>query len=90
MGHGRFDRGALLAAVLGRLEAEYERWLTDGIAALVPELEQRNALRGRSVRVDGRNGTAGAIGPDGRLAVVLDEGGTLLVESGEIALAHSG
>lgn len=81
-----FDRGALLAAVLAELETEYERWLGGGLTALAPEIELRNALRGRAVRVDGRAGTAGEIAPDGRLAVVLGSGETLLVESGEVEL----
>ena len=49
-----------------------------------PELERRNALDGAVVRVDGRRGTAGAISGDGRLTVELDDGETLLVESGEV------
>jgi BirA family biotin operon repressor/biotin-[acetyl-CoA-carboxylase] ligase len=81
-----FDRGALLAAVLARLEAGYGRWLEGGLAGLAPDLERRSALRGRAVRADGRRGTAREVAPDGRLTVVLDGGETLLVESGEVEL----
>ena len=78
------DRGAVLAAVLAELERRYGDWLAGGLALLAGELEQRNALRGRRVRVGGRAGTAGAIAPDGRLTIVLDRGDSVLVESGEV------
>ena len=59
-----------------------------GLAGLADELERRNALRGRRVVVEGgRHGAAGAIAPDGRLTVVLDDGETMLVESGEVEIA---
>ena len=80
------DRGRLLAAVLAELEARYGRWLAEGLAGLTTELEARNVLAGRAVIIDGSAGTAGAIAPDGRLTVVLDDGGVVLVESGEIEL----
>ena len=35
----------------------------------------------------GRNGTADAIAADGRLTVVLDDGETTLVGSGEVEIA---
>ncbi len=82
-----FDRGVLLAAVLGELEGRYADWLAAGLAGLADPLEQRNALRGRLVRVAGRSGQAGAIAPDGRLTIVLGRGDTVLVESGEVELA---
>jgi BirA family transcriptional regulator, biotin operon repressor / biotin---[acetyl-CoA-carboxylase] ligase len=80
------DRGRLLSAVLAELEARYGRWLAEGLAWLTAELEARNVLAGRGVVVDGSAGTAGAIAPDGRLTVVLDDGRAVLVESGEIEL----
>ena len=36
-----------------------------------------------------RDGTADAIAPDGRLTVVLDDGETTLVGSGEVEIAGS-
>lgn len=81
------DRGAVLAAVLGELERRYADWLDNGLEGLAGELEARNALRGRRVRVSGRVGTAGAIAPDGRLTIVLDRGDSVLVESGEVELS---
>lgn len=81
-----FDRGIVLASVLLELERRYTDWVAGGLACLTDELERRNALRGRRVRVGGRAGTAGAIAPDGRLTIVLDRGDTVLVESGEVEL----
>jgi biotin-(acetyl-CoA carboxylase) ligase len=71
-------------AVLTEVGGCYDRWLVGGLAALAEELEGRNGLRGRRVRVDGRAGRAGAIVPDGRLTVVLDSGESVLVGSGEV------
>jgi BirA family biotin operon repressor/biotin-[acetyl-CoA-carboxylase] ligase len=81
-----FDRGIILASVLVELERHYIDWLAGGLACLADELERRNALLGRRVRVAGRAGTAGAIAADGRLTIVLDRGDTVLVESGEVEL----
>ena len=78
------DRGQLLAAVLRELERRYAQWLDAGLAPLQPALERRNGMRDRAVVVDGRLGKAGEIAPDGRLSVDLDDGATVLVESGEL------
>jgi len=84
----RFDRAAVLVAVLAELEHRYEQWLEIGLAGLADDLERRNALRGRRVIVGGsHNGTADAIAADGRLTVVLDDGRTTLVGSGEVEFA---
>ncbi len=83
-----FDRAAVLVAVLAELEDRYGQWLDVGLAGLADDLERRNALRGRRVLVGGgRNGTADAIAADGRLTVVLDDGETTLVGSGEVEIA---
>ncbi len=84
-GHA-FDRSAVLATVLEELERCYDTWVSAGLEPLVADLEQRNGLRGRRVRADGRAGTAGSIAPDGRLVVTLDRGDVVLVESGEVEL----
>ena len=81
-----FHRGALLASVLLALERRYEDWLAGGLAQVSDELERRNALHGRRVRVAGRAGTAGVIAADGRLTIVLERGDTVLVESGEVEI----
>ena len=82
-----FDRAAILVAVLAELEAHYAQWLAGGLAALLDDLEGRNALRGRRVLVGDRHGAADAIAADGRLTVVLDGGETMLVGSGEVEIA---
>jgi BirA family biotin operon repressor/biotin-[acetyl-CoA-carboxylase] ligase len=81
------DRPALLAAVLRRLEQRYDTWLADGLAPLLPDLEQRNVLRGRHVVADGTHGVAGPVAPDGRLTVYRDDGTAVLVGSGEVSPA---
>ena len=50
------------------------------------QLETRNAVRGARVRAGDRIGTAAEIAPDGRLAVVLDRGDRVLVESGDVEI----
>jgi BirA family biotin operon repressor/biotin-[acetyl-CoA-carboxylase] ligase len=77
------DRAALLVSLLGRLETRYDAWLDAGLAPLLPELERRNALRGREVRVGGDAGTAGPIAEDGRLTLTRPDGTVVLVASGE-------
>jgi BirA family biotin operon repressor/biotin-[acetyl-CoA-carboxylase] ligase len=80
------DRGALLVALLDRLEAAVDAWQTGGLEPLLPALEARHALRGRRVRTGVGTGTAGAIAADGRLLIELDDGRELAVGSGEIEL----
>jgi BirA family biotin operon repressor/biotin-[acetyl-CoA-carboxylase] ligase len=80
------DRGDLLIALLEQLERAVEAWEANGLDALLPALEARNALRGRRVRVGANNGMAGEIAADGRLRVTLEEGDELLVGSGEVDL----
>ena len=78
------DRARLLAGLLERLEASYDAWLEGGLAAVLPELERRDALRGSRVRVGSVWGTASGIAPDGRLRLVDTAGEELLVSSGEV------
>ena len=78
------DRAALLVLLLERLEARYDIWLEGGLAPLLPELDRRNALRGREVRVGEHAGTAGPIAGDGRLSLPRPDGTTVLVASGEV------
>ena len=78
------DRAAILVDLLERLEAGYDAWLADGLVGLVPELERRDALRGRAVSVGGVSGTADGIAADGRLRVVGADGTETLVGSGEV------
>jgi len=78
------DRALVLVELLARLEASYDAWRGSGLAPLVPELERRDALRGREVTVGGVTGIAAGIAPDGRLRVVGADGAETLVASGEV------
>jgi len=78
------DRGALLALLLDRLERRYGLWQAGGLEPMAPELDARDALRGRAVRVGEVKGTADGIDPSGRLAIRLVSGERLLVSSGEV------
>jgi BirA family biotin operon repressor/biotin-[acetyl-CoA-carboxylase] ligase len=83
------DRAELLAAFLEILEHRYDAWCRAGLAPLLDEIEARNALRGKRVEVGGEVGTAGAIAADGRLALVRDDGSSVLVGSGEVSPARA-
>ncbi len=79
-----YDVGNLLASLLSSLERLYDCWRRGGLGEIYADLGSRNFLFGRRVRVDGRAGTGGVIGRDGRLEVHLDGGETIHVESGEV------
>ena len=83
------DRAELLVTLLEILEHRYAAWCRAGLAPLLDELEARNVLRGQRVVVGHESGTAGRIAADGRLALVRDDGSTLLVSSGEVAPSSS-
>lgn len=71
----------LLADILARLEQQYEAWSSGGLDAVFDGIGSRDFLRGRRVRVNGREGVAGGLDREGRLLV---DGGP--VESGEVEL----
>jgi BirA family biotin operon repressor/biotin-[acetyl-CoA-carboxylase] ligase len=79
------DRAELLAALLETLEHRYDAWRRRGLVPLLGELEARNALRGRVVRVGDATGRVERIAVDGRLALRREDGTETLVASGEIA-----
>jgi BirA family biotin operon repressor/biotin-[acetyl-CoA-carboxylase] ligase len=81
------DRARLLAEMLRRLETRYRAWLAGEIEELIGALELRNFLRDRPLVVAGERCVGGRIAPDGRLEVVLPDGSTRRVESGEVQLA---
>ncbi len=78
------DRAGLLVSFLETLEHRYDTWRRVGLAPLLDELESRNALRGRAVRVGGEAGIVEHIAVDGRLALRRGDGTEVLVASGEI------
>ena len=80
----RRDRASLLADVLRELERLYDAWIGGGFSAVAPELSTRDVLRGRSVTVAGRRGTAVGIAEDGQLELQLGAE-RLLVSSGDVS-----
>jgi BirA family transcriptional regulator, biotin operon repressor / biotin---[acetyl-CoA-carboxylase] ligase len=77
------ERAPLLAAILARLEPNYDAWAKTGLDAVYESLGSRDFLRGRRVSVDGTSGLGVAIDRSGRFLV--DVGGEeRAVESGEI------
>ena len=78
------DRAELLVVLLERLQRRYDEWLDLGLALFLPELDRRDALRGRAVTVGGVSGVAGGIAADGRLRVQGTDGAETLVASGEV------
>jgi BirA family transcriptional regulator, biotin operon repressor / biotin---[acetyl-CoA-carboxylase] ligase len=78
------DRAEMLVTLLVILEHRYDAWRQSGLNPFLDELEVRNALRGRRVRVGHEAGIAGRIVPDGRLTIHRDDGTRVLVRSGEI------
>lgn len=83
-----YDRAALLASLLVRLERMYDAWRIGGLGALYDDLGSRDFLRGRHVDVDGAPGVAVKIGRDGRLEVAVDGEGIRVVESGEVGFVR--
>jgi BirA family biotin operon repressor/biotin-[acetyl-CoA-carboxylase] ligase len=73
----RVDRALFAAALLGKLERCYERFRSDGFAALAEGWAKRSALAGRDITVDGAGGMV-----SGAYAGIDSEGALLLKESG--------
>jgi BirA family biotin operon repressor/biotin-[acetyl-CoA-carboxylase] ligase len=82
-----YDRAALLASLLARLERAYDLWLEHGLDGVYAELGARDFLRGRRVTVDGEPATAVQIARDGRLEVANEAHEVRAIESGEVRFA---
>ncbi len=80
------ERAPLLAALLGELERQYNRWIAEGLVGLIDLITARDVLRGRRVTIGETAGLAQGIAADGRL-VVLTPTGETLVASGEAILS---
>ena len=79
----KHDRAPLLAAILERLESNYDAWLERGLDGVYDSLGSRDFLRGRRIALNGESGTGVRIERDGRFLVDVD-GVERAVESGEI------
>jgi BirA family biotin operon repressor/biotin-[acetyl-CoA-carboxylase] ligase len=76
--------------VLGRLLLALERWLAASPGAVLSRVRERDALRGQPVSWAGGEGVARGIGDDGRLLVLTDAGGELMLAAGEVHLIIRG
>lgn len=79
----------LLADLVVSLEARYGRFLRDGLASFLPELDACDALRGQTVGIDGLTGTAAGIDGHGALRVVDRSGSVQTVHAGHVELLGS-
>jgi BirA family biotin operon repressor/biotin-[acetyl-CoA-carboxylase] ligase len=84
-----FGRGALLAAFLSDLESLCDSFLAGHETDIHREYVVRCATLGRQVRVeragaDPVTGRAGAIGTDGSLRIVRDDGSHLDIHAGDV------
>jgi BirA family biotin operon repressor/biotin-[acetyl-CoA-carboxylase] ligase len=83
------DRGAVLAALLGALEARIDLLLAQGGAPVVAAVSARCDTLGTRVRVDEVVGTARAITSAGGLLVARDDGTEVEVRAGEVASPYA-
>lgn len=79
----RRERAPILAAILDRLEQDYDAWRERGLDGVYDSLGSRDFLRARRVTVDGDAGTGVGIDRSGRFLVDVN-GDRRAVESGEI------
>jgi BirA family transcriptional regulator, biotin operon repressor / biotin---[acetyl-CoA-carboxylase] ligase len=77
------ERAPLLAAILERLEVNYDAWVERGLDGVYDSLGSRDFLRGRRVTADGSEGIGVKIDREGRFLVDV-AGEIRAVESGEI------
>lgn len=78
---------AMLHALLDGLDGWYGRFVTAGLGALLPAWLGRAQGIGRRARAaDGREGVAVGLAPDGALLLRTDDGETLRVVAGEVAM----
>lgn len=80
---------AVADALCSQLAELYPRWCTEGFAPFARELDECSALTGRLVSMEDIEGNPLSVGkvvgiaPDGRLILQTDDGGEVLVSSGE-------
>lgn len=76
----------LLAGFLRALEKRVSRFLTGGISRFIEELNERDALRGKSVRVGDITGQGVGMDEGGRLLLETEGGKTVAIETGHVEL----
>lgn len=89
-GATRLDRSALAAALIAGFVTASARFEAEGLAAFLADLERRDALAGRRVRVGGLVGLAVGVDVSGALRLRDDHGCVHAVVAGEaVALEES-
>jgi BirA family biotin operon repressor/biotin-[acetyl-CoA-carboxylase] ligase len=83
LGHDPGEIEPVLACLLLALE----RWLAASPGAVLARVRERDALRGRRITWAGGEGVAHGIGDDGRLLVLADAGGEIMLSAGEVHLS---
>lgn len=88
-----FDRGELLAGILGNLEQAYRIWERDGFGPMSLEMERRLLWKGMPVMLDTEGttveGILAGVSPDGYLRLETD-GKERVYSSGDLSLRSSG
>lgn len=79
-------REALLADVLQGLEQELRRLTEQGLPGMAAALRSHDALRGRRLRIDARQGTGNGIDDAGRLLLAGDDGHEHAINAGHVEL----
>jgi BirA family transcriptional regulator, biotin operon repressor / biotin---[acetyl-CoA-carboxylase] ligase len=87
-GAGHASRGDLLIALCQTLATRLDALGTSGVVELTRELARRDALRGRSIIVEGAAGVALGIAEDGSLRVRMADGSEKTFAAGEVTLAR--
>ncbi|HEX2871193.1 MAG TPA: biotin--[acetyl-CoA-carboxylase] ligase [Polyangiaceae bacterium] len=82
----RLSREALLADVLQGLEQELRRLTEQGLAGMAQALRAHDALLGRHLRVDGREGVGAGIDSSGRLLLKSNDQQLHAINAGHVEL----
>ena len=88
----RHQRPALLASILNRFEPLYDRWQQEeeDLAFVLPYLQNHSWLEGREVAIDRPAGSVvgrvAGLSAEGELRLLLEDGRSVLVSSGEARL----
>jgi len=80
------SRETLLADLLAGFEERLARYELSGLSAMLPELNQHDALRGRAVKIGDVRGEGEGIGEDGALLVRDARGVVHRITSGTVEL----
>jgi BirA family biotin operon repressor/biotin-[acetyl-CoA-carboxylase] ligase len=84
-GHGAdLDREAVMALVLGRVEAEVDRYVAEGVAAITPDVDARLLWRGESVSAGEQRGRLRGLAPGGGVLLEQDDGTFATAVSGTL------